>query len=85
MTITLDIRPEVEAALARQAELAGRAFEAYAAELLEDAAHLPGSSVIPDGTEPRRSLEEVFAMVRGLADDLDFSRNPSTGRPLDLS
>jgi len=24
-------------------------------------------------------------MVRGLTDDLDFSRNPSTGRPLDLA
>jgi hypothetical protein len=28
---------------------------------------------------------EVCAMVRGLTDDVDFSRNPSTGRPVDLS
>lgn len=34
--------------------------------------------------EGTKSLAEVFAMVRGLADDVDFSRNPSTGRPVDL-
>jgi hypothetical protein len=34
---------------------------------------------------PDRSLREVFEAVRGLADDIDFSRNPSTGRPVDLS
>lgn len=42
--------------------------------------------VIDIGEEPthKRSLEEVFAMVRGLA-DIIFSRNPSTGRPIDLT
>jgi hypothetical protein len=34
---------------------------------------------------PRKSLREVFEAVRGLADDIDFSRNPSTGRPVDLA
>jgi len=34
---------------------------------------------------PRKSLREVFESVSGLADDLDFSRNPSTGRPVNLS
>ena len=32
-----------------------------------------------------RSLQEVFEAVRGLADDVEFSRNPSTGRPVDLA
>ncbi|MBZ5621279.1 MAG: hypothetical protein LAQ69_21505 [Acidobacteriia bacterium] len=41
MTITVDITPEVEAELARQAAARGRAIEAYAASLLEEAAHLP--------------------------------------------
>ena len=36
-------------------------------------------------TPPRKSLMEVFESVRGLADDVDFSRNPDTGRPVDLS
>lgn len=41
MTITLNIRPEVQAELARQAIAQGRALEAVAATLLEEAVHLP--------------------------------------------
>jgi hypothetical protein len=41
MTITLDIRPEVQAELARQAAVQGRAIEAVAASLLEEAVHVP--------------------------------------------
>jgi hypothetical protein len=33
-------------------------------------------------TTPAKDIEELFAPLRGL--DLDFSRNPSTGRPLEL-
>jgi len=32
----------------------------------------------------RKNFVELCEPVRGLADDIDFSRNPSTGRPLDL-
>ena len=82
MTITVDIRPEVQAELARQAASHGRAIEAYAASLLEEAVDRPAGATRP----PRdKSLREVFEAVRGLADDVDFSRNPSTGRPIDLS
>ena len=85
MTITVDIRPEVEAELARQAAVQGRAIEAVAATLLEEAVHLPSGTA--SGHEKpkhgeRRSLVEVCAMVRGLTADVDFSRNPSTGRPV---
>lgn len=79
MTITIDIRPEVQAELARQAAANGRDLEAHAANLLEEAAHVTANK--PDG---RKSLREMFEDVRGLADDVKFSRNPSTGRPLDL-
>jgi cytochrome c1 len=82
MTITVDIRPEVQAELARQAASRGRAVEAYAASLLEEAVDLPAGA---SRTLPGKSLREVFEAVRGLADDVDFSRNPSTGRPVDLS
>ncbi len=34
---------------------------------------------------PKRSLESVFEAARGLGEGVDFSRNPSTGRPVDLS
>jgi hypothetical protein len=44
MTITVDIRPEVQAELARQADAHGRPIEAYAASLLEEAVHLPAGT-----------------------------------------
>jgi len=88
MTITVDISPEVQAELARQAAAHGRGIEAHAASLLEEAVNLPaatrqaGRRKRPAG---RKSLVELFAEspLRGL--DLDFSRNKSTGRPVDLS
>jgi hypothetical protein len=82
MTITVDIRPEVQAELARQAASRGTRIEAYAASLLEEAVQLPSGAAQPVHD---KSLVEVCARVRGLADDAEFSRNPSTGRPVDLS
>jgi hypothetical protein len=32
----------------------------------------------------RKNFMELCDPVRGLAEDVDFSRNPSTARPLDL-
>jgi hypothetical protein len=82
MTITLDIRPEVEAELARQAAAQGRALEAYAARLLEEAVHLPTDAA------PDADLIDIGESVRGLLSDEEvdrlFTRNPSTGRPVDL-
>jgi hypothetical protein len=83
MTITVDIKPEVQAELARLAASSGKPVEDYAASLLEQAVHVPSAPDIP----PAKDLVELFAPVRGLFadDELDFSRNPSTGRPVDLS
>jgi hypothetical protein len=57
MTITVDIRPEVQAELAHQAAARGRAIEAYAASLLEEALHLPparnGQRSIRKARKPR--------------------------------
>ena len=85
MTITVDIRPEVQAELARQAAAQGRALEAYAASLLEEAAHVPAERL------PGRSGQELIdagAKVRGLLtdDEIDtlFRRNPSSARPVDF-
>jgi len=44
MTINVDIKPEVQAELARQAAAHGRAIEAHAASLLEEAVHLPAGA-----------------------------------------
>ena len=41
MTIVVDIGPEVEAALARQASIQGRAIETIAASMLEEAVRQP--------------------------------------------
>lgn len=86
MTITLDIRPEVEAELARQAALQGRAIEAVAAALLEDAIQVPPAEK-PEAEA--RNLYDLFAPVRGLLTDEEvdtlFVRNRSTARPVDLS
>ena len=84
MTITVDIRPEVQAELARQATASGRAIEAYVASLLEEAVHLPAEA---PPKAPAKDMVELFAPVRGLFEDgeLDFSRNPSTSRTIDLS
>lgn len=32
-----------------------------------------------------QTLKEVFESVRGLADDVDFSRNPSPSRPVNIA
>ena len=66
----------------------GRAVESYVASLLEEAVHPTAGAVTnPEkrNREGGKSLVEVCAMVRGLTDDVDFSRKPDTGRPLDLS
>ncbi|HZL55980.1 MAG TPA: hypothetical protein VFC21_02800 [Bryobacteraceae bacterium] len=85
MSITVDIRPEAEAELARQAAAKGRALEAYAASLLEEAAHVP-----PQQLRQRtgRDLIDASAKLRGFLtdDEVDrlFSRKPSFARPVDF-
>ena len=85
MTISVDIGPEVQAELARQAAAQGRALEAYAAFLLEEAAH-----VRPERLSRRTGQEfiDACAKVRGLLTDKEvdtlFSRNPSVARPVDF-
>jgi hypothetical protein len=86
MSITIDVSPEVEAELARQATSQGRAIEAVAADLLEAAVHLP--EVFP-ARASAENLMELFQPVRGLLTneevDIIFRRNASTARPIDLS
>ena len=44
MTIILELRPEVQAELTRQAAAHGVELSAYATTLLEEAVHLPGGA-----------------------------------------
>ena len=78
MTITVDITPEVQAALARQAAAHGRAVESYAASLLEEAVRHPAAHAAP----PAKDMVELFAPLRGL--NLNFERDRDTGRDIDL-
>ena len=78
MIIAVEIRPEVEAELARQAALRGRPVEAYAATLLEEAAHLQAALPVPAA----RNMVELFAPLRGL--NLNFERDKDPGRDLEL-
>jgi hypothetical protein len=59
MTITVDIAPEVQAELARQAAARGRGVEAYVASLLEEAVRLPTG---PDRLSGDR-LESTFREI----------------------
>jgi plasmid stability protein len=81
MTITLNIRADVEAELTRQAAAQGRGLEDHAGQLLEKAVQTNGARQV---TDQPNNLVEVCAMVQGLTDDLDFGRNPSNGRPIEL-
>jgi hypothetical protein len=53
MTITVEIKPEVQAALARLAAAHGRAVEVYAASLLEEAVHPPAGTKRPSFDKER--------------------------------
>lgn len=79
--MTIDIQePELEA-LIQQRMSSGRYrnVEDVLLQALISPEKASGPSV------PLRSLDEVFAMVRGLADDLDLSRDPTPDRLVDLS
>ena len=57
MTITLDIAPELQAELARQAATRGVGLDAYPTSLLETAARLPAP--VADKPEPSREAIEA--------------------------
>ena len=87
MTITLAIN---QAALARKVARQGRAIEAVAAALLEEAVHLPASAPArpPETRRTGQVLIDASAKVRGLLtdDEVDslFRTDPSFARPVDF-
>lgn len=68
MTITVDIRPEIQAELARRAAVHGRAIEAEAASLLEDAVHIPAETSEPafDKERARAAGERIRELRKGV-------------------
>jgi hypothetical protein len=91
MSFTVELKPEVERALADQAAARGMDVPAYAATVLEQAAQPAapepqGRTIQPNHQRPpgRKSLAQLFAdsPFRGL--DLDFEREPDLGRDIHL-
>jgi hypothetical protein len=79
MTLTLDIKPETKEKLARQAAEQGLDLGKYTVSLLEEAADAHPSR---RASVHAKNLVELFAPVRGL--DIDFERDPDTGRDIEL-
>jgi len=59
MTITLDIKSEVQVELARQAAAHGSGLESYAASLLEEAAHVPADAKRLSQDQLENTLREM--------------------------
>ena len=80
MAITLDIRPEVQDELARQAAEQDLGIGAYAVSLLEEAAQ--AASTKDSSRTAAKDMVELFAPLRGL--NLDFERDRDRGRDISL-
>jgi hypothetical protein len=78
MTIRIT-RPEVEALINQR--LQSGAFRNAEDVILQALQSSPPTAPLPDAP-PAKDIVELFAPLRGL--NLDFGRNPSTGRPVDL-
>jgi hypothetical protein len=76
MTIIIDIKPEVQAELSRRAAAHGVDISAYAASLLEEAAHVPAESKSISQSQLDNTLQELaqFSQKIPLLPDEAFSR-----------
>lgn len=79
MTLMIDLPDDKKAPLTAIARAQGLSAEEYARQVLE---HAIETAALSPERIPAKNIEELFAPLRGL--NLDFSRNPSTGRPVDL-
>jgi hypothetical protein len=78
MTITVDIKPEVEAELTAQAAARGMAVQAYAALVLEQAAQ-PAEKAMP-----KKSLSDFLRESPLVGLELNLERDKDTGRDIEL-
>jgi hypothetical protein len=76
MNIVIDIKPEVQAELGRQAAAHGVDISAYAANLLEEAAQIPAGSKTLSRRQLDKTLQELaqFSHKIPLLPDDAFSR-----------
>jgi len=78
MTITVEVKPEVEAELAAQAAARGMDVPAYAAVLLEQAAQPT------EQPKPKKNLVEFFRESPLFGLELDLERDKDPGRDIEL-
>jgi hypothetical protein len=64
MTITIEIGLELQAELVRQAAAHGMGIDAYAASLLEEAAHLPAAPGRPRPSPPAKGVIEAIEQLK---------------------
>ncbi len=83
MTITVDISPEAEAELARKAAARGVDVRSFVLTLIEQAAK-PEDRQKYQRPEGRKSLAQLFAESPFAGLDMDFERDPDTGRDVEL-
>jgi len=76
MTIIVDIKPEVQEELSRQAAAHGVDIGAYAASLLEEAAHVPAPPKTLSHSQLEHTLQELAQFSRKIPSlpDEAFSR-----------
>ena len=79
MNVTVEIPEDRTARFQKQAQARGLTVERWLLELAEQ-----NASALVGEESPKGALADVCAQVRGLADDLDFSRDPSPGRDVAL-
>jgi hypothetical protein len=78
VNVTIEIPEDRAIRFQKQAEARGLTIERWLLELGEQNASAAGAS------PPKRTFSAVCAKARGLADDLDFSRETSPGRDVPL-
>jgi len=79
LNVTIEIPEDRAARFQKQAQARGLTIDRWLLELAEQ-----NAPALPGAAPARRTFADVCAKVRGLADDLDFSRDPSPGRDVVL-
>jgi hypothetical protein len=85
MTVTLNLPPDIERRFLAEAQANGVSLDEFVRDLLlariQEGGKTPPADKRPSG---KKSLAQLFAEspLKGL--DLDFSRSPDTGRPVEL-
>jgi len=82
MTVTLNLPPDVEQVYLAEAQAKGVPLETLIRDLV--LTHTPTKGASSRRPVGRKSLAQIFAEspLKGL--DLDFERDPDTGRPVEL-